>query len=63
MRVGFVAEQLRASRSKLQYFSDDLVGLFQKARLIDEDHNQIEMFFTGADGNEMKAMEINYERV
>lgn len=31
--------------------------------LIDEDHNKIEMFFTGADGNEMKAMEIIYSRV
>lgn len=30
--------------------------------LIDNDHNRIEMFFTGSDGNEMKAMEINYTR-
>jgi len=30
--------------------------------LIDDDHNKIEMFFTGDDGNEMKAMEINYTR-
>jgi hypothetical protein len=30
--------------------------------LIDEDHNKIEMYFTGADGNEMKCMEINYAR-
>jgi len=31
--------------------------------LIDDDHNKIEMYFTGADGNEMKAMEIDYSRV
>ena len=31
--------------------------------LIDTDHNKIEMYFTTADGNEMKAMEINYVRV
>jgi len=31
--------------------------------LIDNDHNRMEMFFTGDDGNEMKAMEINYTRV
>ena len=31
--------------------------------LIDKDHNKIEMYFTGEDGNEMKAMEINYVRV
>ena len=30
--------------------------------LIDDDHNKIEMFFTGPDGNEMKAMEIDYTR-
>ena len=30
--------------------------------LIDKNHNKIEMFFTGADGNEMKCMEINYTR-
>ncbi len=30
--------------------------------LIDNHHHKIEMFFTGADGNEMKAMEINYTR-
>ena len=31
--------------------------------LIDNDHNMVESFFTGEDGNEMKAMEINYSRV
>ena len=31
--------------------------------LIDDDHNTMEMFFTGEDGNEMKAMEISYSRV
>ena len=31
--------------------------------LIDDDHNKIEMYFTPEDGNEMKAMEINYTRV
>ena len=30
--------------------------------LIDNDHNKIEMFFTGPDGNELKSMEINYSR-
>ena len=30
--------------------------------LIDDDHNRIEMFFTPAEGPEMKAMEINYTR-
>ena len=30
--------------------------------LIDNDHNKIEMFFVGDDGNETKAMEINYTR-
>ena len=31
--------------------------------LVDDNHNSIEMFFTGEDCNEMKAMEINYFRV
>jgi hypothetical protein len=31
--------------------------------LFDEDSNRIEMYFTGADGNEMKCMEINYSRI
>lgn len=30
--------------------------------LIDNDRNKIEMYFTTSDGNEMKAMEINYVR-
>ena len=30
--------------------------------LIDNDHHRMESFFVGDDGNEMKAMEINYER-
>jgi hypothetical protein len=31
--------------------------------LIDEDHHRIEMYFTGQDGNEMKCMEISYQRI
>ncbi len=31
--------------------------------LIDDDHHKMETYFTGDDGNEMKAMEINYARV
>ena len=31
--------------------------------LVDNDHNKMESYFTGEDGNEMKAMEINYERI
>lgn len=42
-------------------------GVLMKKRsvitLIDNDHNKIEMYFTMADGSEMKAMEINYVRV
>jgi len=30
--------------------------------LHDNDHHTIEMFFTGPDGNEFKAMEIAYAR-
>lgn len=40
--------------------------MFQKRSLIklqDKDHHSMEMFFTGPDGNEMKTMEINYERI
>jgi hypothetical protein len=32
-------------------------------KLIDDDHHSLEAYFTGPDGNEMKAMEIQYERV
>ncbi|MEM8680925.1 MAG: DUF1579 domain-containing protein [Planctomycetota bacterium] len=32
-------------------------------RLIDRDHHQMETYFQGADGNEMKVMEIQYVRV
>ena len=31
-------------------------------KLIDNDHHSMETFFTGADGQEMKAMEIQYVR-
>lgn len=31
--------------------------------LIDNDHHKMEMFFKGPDGQEMKNMEIDYERV
>jgi hypothetical protein len=31
--------------------------------LVDKDHHQVEMYYTTADGNEIKAMEINYIRV
>ncbi len=31
--------------------------------LIDNDHNKIEMYFTMPNGNEMKSMEIEYERI
>ena len=30
--------------------------------LEDNDHNSLEMFFKGPDGNEVKAMEIRYAR-
>lgn len=30
--------------------------------LLDNDNNKLEMYFTGDDGNESKAMEINYRR-
>ena len=31
--------------------------------LIDDDHNKVESYFTGEDGNEMKSMEISYTRI
>ena len=40
-------------------------GMMQKRSvitMIDDDHNSIEMYFTGPDGQEMKAMEIQYAR-
>ncbi len=30
--------------------------------VVDHDHHRAEMYFTGPDGQEMKTMEINYER-
>lgn len=32
-------------------------------KLIDQDHHSMETYFAGADGNEMKAMEIQYRRI
>ena len=31
-------------------------------KLVDQDHNSVEMYYVGPDGNEMKAMEIQYVR-
>lgn len=42
--------------------SGELMQKRSVVTLIDNDHHSLEMYFTGADGNEMKSMEIQYER-
>ena len=48
--------EMTCPQSKQQFKKRSVVTL------IDNDHNKMETFHTGPDGNEMKTMEINYTR-